>query len=63
MSTHVCHVISHRTARADNQGTALSFVSMKEAGRLEAVETALKDTYCEFIHQSAFSLQITQPIK
>ena len=41
------YVSCHRTARADNQGTALSFVSIKETERLEAVEEALKDSYRE----------------
>jgi len=31
-----------RTARGDNKGTALSFVSVKEMSMLEQVETELK---------------------
>lgn len=34
-----------RTARADSDGTALSFVSVNEMERLEAVEQALADTH------------------
>ncbi|KAI0226318.1 putative ATP-dependent RNA helicase DDX56 [Lamellibrachia satsuma] len=36
-----------RTARGDRQGTALSFVSVKEMPLLETVEKALADTYAD----------------
>lgn len=38
-----------RTARVENQGTALSFVSVRENKLLEKVEEALKETHRWFI--------------
>lgn len=40
-----CHGNVDRTARGVNEGTALSFVNMKEMSQLKLVEDALSDSY------------------
>jgi hypothetical protein len=52
-----------RTARGDNQGTALSFVNIQEMKYLEQVEESLADSTRMYMYIECFTVTLTICVK